>query len=110
MSAPQAVAAVLDRLAAWAADDSAFAQGTMARDRDGAPTDPLGPSACRWCLLARVCMLDLDPVTFDAVLNGALLPAARALGYRNETQANDTGGLPAVRALIARAREEASGD
>lgn len=102
MSAPRTVAAVLERLAAWAEDEGSFWQGDYCNE-DGD----------RRCIEGELSLLATGDPRYPGMLPEPwgvvaemLDEAAWALGYGSPVGCNDQGGLPAVRAMIARAREE----
>ena len=86
MSAPRTVAAVLDRLDKWAR---------------------LGGTDIRKAL--DLLFPDADDDSARMEIARRLNVAASREGYRDASDAARRGGLPAVRAMIARAREGAGG-
>jgi len=109
MTTPLTVADVLDRLAAWASDRKRCTRGVFARDARGREVGPDSPYACRWCVEGKLKALTAGNSHLYGDVFELLRGASEDLGYHNHLDANDHGGLVAVRAMIARAREEASG-
>ena len=88
MTGPATVPAVLDALAAWASDDTAAWQELLVRGYRQAGSG----------LVIRMRVYD------------ALDSAATGLGYDDIDDCGQRGGIAAVRAMIARAREAYDGD
>ena len=100
------VAAVLDRLAAWAEDRKQWTRRAYARDRSGHAVHPRDPRARRWCLVGRLQLVCGEDYRLIWHVRHAMWRADPESA--NLSLINDTGRLVAVRALIARAREEAT--